>query len=297
MLSDNGSTFKSVSNVIKKIVSDPAVLKHLAGVSVEWYHNLEKAPWWGRLFERLIGMTKRCLRKAIGRVIDGRNRNRSYFELSTPPLCVSGDLEEPLTPIHLINGKRLTNLPDELCFHRIEEEFTTISLPVLLNKRMRHLQLTLDRFWKRWREEYLLSLRERYQYKNQRRADQRKISEGDIVIIHEDQTVRGFWRLGKIRELITGWMGRPEELLLIQSQEVSHECYGALCRNSTHLRSLRRRNLKLGILVRLKEDQLIKRRRLTALVTMEETYLSLGLLRFQPTLSCQLQVVLEELPP
>ena len=54
----------------------------------------------------------------------------------------------------------------------------------------------------------MLSLRERYQYKNQRRADQRKISEGDIVIIHEDQTDRGFWRLGKIRELITGLDGQ-----------------------------------------------------------------------------------------
>ena len=54
----------------------------------------------------------------------------------------------------------------------------------------------------------MLSLRERYQYKNQRRADQRKISEGDIVIIHENQTVRGFWRLGKIRELITGLDGQ-----------------------------------------------------------------------------------------
>ena len=215
MLSDNGSTFKSASNVIKKIVSDPAVSKHLAGVSVEWYHNLEKAPWWGGLFERLIGMTKRCLRKAIGRA------KFTYDELLTAvteieailnsrPLSYvsSGDLEEPLTPFHLINGRRLTNLPDELCFHRIEEEFTTISSPVLLNKRMRHLQLTLDRFWKRWRGEYLLSLRERYQYKNQRRADHRKISEGDIVIIHEDQTVGGFWRLGKIRELITGLDGQ-----------------------------------------------------------------------------------------
>ena len=54
----------------------------------------------------------------------------------------------------------------------------------------------------------MLSLRERYQYKNQRRADHCKISEGDIVIIHEDQTVRGFWRLGKIRELITGLDGQ-----------------------------------------------------------------------------------------
>ena len=115
------------------------------------------------------------------------------------------DIEEPLTPFHLLSGRRLYNLPDELCFHQIEEEFTTTLSPVLLDK---GLQLTLDKFWKRWKLEYLLNLRERYQYKTQRRADQRKIQTGDIVIVHDDQAVRGFWRLGKIRELITGLDGQ-----------------------------------------------------------------------------------------
>ena len=123
----------------------------------------------------------------------------------------------------------------------------------------------------------MLSLRERYQYKNQRRADQRKISEGDIVIIHEDQTVRGFWRLGKIRELITGLDGQTRGAVVdTASGGRSLVLRRPVQKLYTHLRSLRRRNLKLEILVRLKEDQLIKRRQLTALVTVEETYLSHG---------------------
>ena len=66
MISDNGSTFKAAAKVIKNITTNPAVSKHLAGIGIEWYYNLEKAPWWGGLFERLIGMTKRCLRNRAG---------------------------------------------------------------------------------------------------------------------------------------------------------------------------------------------------------------------------------------
>ena len=127
---------------------------------------------------------------------------------SRPLSYVSTDnIEEPLTPFHLLSVRRLYNLPDELCFHQIEKELTTTLSPVLLDRRMRHLQLTY-KFWKRWKLEYLLNLRKRYQYKTQRRADQRKIQTGDIVIVHDDQAVRGFWRLGKIRELITGLDGQ-----------------------------------------------------------------------------------------
>ena len=59
IISDNASTFKSAAKVINEVVLDPAVSKHLSGLKIEWRHNLEKAPWWGGMFERIIGMTKR----------------------------------------------------------------------------------------------------------------------------------------------------------------------------------------------------------------------------------------------
>lgn len=190
MISDNASTFKSAASVIEQVITDPAVSKYLSGLKVEWCHNLEKAPWWGGAFERIIGMTKRCLRKIVGRA------KFTYDELSTAvteiesilnsrPLSFisSEDLEEPLTPFHLLNGRRLSKLPDELCFRKIEEEYTTKSSAVLLNKRLRHLQVTLDKFWDRWKREYLINLRERY-YKNKQSPRSLKVSRGDIVIVY-----------------------------------------------------------------------------------------------------------------
>ena len=172
------------------------------------------------MFERIIGMTKRCLRKVVGRA------KFSYEELLTAvveiesilnsrPLSfiASSDLEEPLTPFHLLNGRRLSNLPDELCFRRVTEEYTVGTSPVLLNKRLQYLQTTLDRFWERWRKEYLINLRERYHYGKQS-PNALKIHTGDIVIVHTEQDARGFWRLGRVKELITGTDGQTRGAII-----------------------------------------------------------------------------------
>ena len=69
----------------------------------------------------MVRSTKRCLKKIVGQ------GKLSYEELLTviievegivnsrPILYVSSsDLEEPLTPSHLLIGRRLLNLPDDL---------------------------------------------------------------------------------------------------------------------------------------------------------------------------------------
>lgn len=68
-ISDNGKTFKAAAKFIKAMFKDDVVLEHLSSLGVEWKFNLEKAPWWGGVFERLVKSTKRCLRKMVGRRI------------------------------------------------------------------------------------------------------------------------------------------------------------------------------------------------------------------------------------
>ena len=67
IVSDNGKTFKAAARVIDTIVQHNEVQQYLAGVGVEWSFNVERAPWWGGVFERMVGMTKRCLKKMVGR--------------------------------------------------------------------------------------------------------------------------------------------------------------------------------------------------------------------------------------
>ena len=55
------------AQIIENILKTPEVQQHLAGLKVKWVFNLEKAPWWGGFFERLIQSVKRCLKKTIGK--------------------------------------------------------------------------------------------------------------------------------------------------------------------------------------------------------------------------------------
>ena len=60
----------------------------------------------------------------------------------------------------------------------------------------------LNEFWKIWREEYLLSLRERFQtlLKKPRVQTHQNPRVGEPVLIKED-VGRGSWKMGKILEL------------------------------------------------------------------------------------------------
>ena len=70
-------------------------------------------------FERLINSTKRFLKKTLGKArltYEGLLTVLTEVEciLNSRPLTYlySDDLEEPLTPSHLIRGRRLLSVPD-----------------------------------------------------------------------------------------------------------------------------------------------------------------------------------------
>ena len=143
---------------------------------------------------------KRCLRKVVGKA------NLTYDKLNTAIIETESvlnsrpishfsmeDRDEPLTPNHLITGCRLMSLPDGLSYQDIEDDIEIT--PALLNKRMKHLNKTIDRFWKRWRSEYLLGLREHHCISKGTNKEN-QVSVGDVVIVHNDSKKRGFWDLG-----------------------------------------------------------------------------------------------------
>ena len=106
---------------IKVIVTHPEVQAYLTGIGVQWTFNLLKAPWWGGVFECMIKAMKCCLRKSIGRAklsLDKLATTLTEVEAvlnSHPPTYLStDDLEEPLTPSHLV-GRRLLDMPNHLC--------------------------------------------------------------------------------------------------------------------------------------------------------------------------------------
>ena len=107
---------------------------------------------------------------------------------------------QPLTPSHLLQGRRMTTLPyphENMDNFKNYENVTHHSL----NQRFRTQQLILEHFWTRWKKEYLTSLKE-HQVGTTGKNDQ-NVKVGDVVLIH-DEGPRISWKLAKIEELIRG---------------------------------------------------------------------------------------------
>ena len=67
IVSDNAKTFKACSGQVAKISLSIEVSRYLVDNQINWTFIVERAPWWGGFWERLIQSVKRCLRKVIGR--------------------------------------------------------------------------------------------------------------------------------------------------------------------------------------------------------------------------------------
>ncbi|XP_047500211.1 uncharacterized protein LOC125046476 [Penaeus chinensis] len=75
-----------------------------------------------------------------------------------------------------------------------------VSQGEILRRRWIHAQALADRFWKRWRTEYLHSLRMR-----QRKIEpSRNLCNGDVVLITDPHLPRNRWRLGRVIQVFPG---------------------------------------------------------------------------------------------
>ena len=202
VVSDNAKTFKASAKYLRKLYSDPQVRNYLDTNRIRWRFNLDRSPWWGGFFERLVGSVKRPLRKVLG------NARLTHDELLTVLLEIESTLNsrpltyeydeiggEMLTPSHLIFGFRLSSLPDVI---PSEEEESVPSA----NKRFHYLSKVRDHFWNRWRREYLTDLREYHRGKCESQV--RTVSIGDVVTVFEENVKRGLWKIGKVEEVIWG---------------------------------------------------------------------------------------------
>ena len=209
IISDNAKTFKATARMIKSIVDQPEVKSYLSHTGVHWTFNLEKAPWWGGLFERMVRSTKRCLKKIIGRArFNFDELHTAIVEveaiINSRPLTVmsSDDTEEPLTPSHLMVGRRLLSLPNNLDYSDPDDEDYEVTGDVL-KKRAKHLDRTLNHFWRRWRKDYLVELRESHRTQGAGSMST-SAKPGDVVVVYDEDAHRGFWKYAVIEKLIVG---------------------------------------------------------------------------------------------
>ena len=207
VISDNGKPFK-----------DKGVKEYLVRNGINWKFNIEAAPHTGGFFERLVRSTKRCLKKSL------RNSKLNYEELLTllteiegvinsrPLTYFNEELGEPLTPSHLIIGRRILDRPSPVSYEprtQLSHEEAT--------KRANHLRKVLDHFRGRFSREYLTELREHH--RSRKSKNSQLIAEGDVVTIFEDKLPRQRWRIGRVEKLLTSKDGQTRSAVVRVSKE------------------------------------------------------------------------------
>ena len=218
LLSDNATTF---THAAKYVMNDPQVTEHLQINKCEWRFIPARAPWFGAIWERLIGTMKAALRKVLGRALV------TVEELSTilveieasmndrPLTYVTTELDDinAITPSLLIRGRNLK------AFHKpcSVEDVTdpTFATRQHLMERVEYITQLSSHLWKRWKHEYLVALRESHTCLLRGNPDLWP-RVGDVVLIHDDGP-RSLWKLGKI----TGLHGGRDGLVRVASLKTS----------------------------------------------------------------------------
>jgi len=207
LLSDNASTYLAAAEELKYLFSSTDLSESLSRKGTEWKFIPKRAPWFGGFWERLIGLTKSTLKKILG----GTHATLESLQtivvevealLNDHPLTyVSCDLDdlEPVTPSHLLYGRRIVPLPH--CTVEDDEindpNFQDVSE---LRQRAKGQAIVIKHFWSRWKNEYLTALRETHRTTGN---NAQQINIGDVVLVHDD-TARVNWRLAVIESLNKG---------------------------------------------------------------------------------------------
>ena len=116
MISENASTYLAAADELQQLFDSPTLKQAL-----EYHGNLypRELPGMGGFWERLIGLTKQALKKTLGRTFVTLPVLEAIVveieaSLNDHPLTyISAEVDdiEPLTPAHLVYGRRITSLP------------------------------------------------------------------------------------------------------------------------------------------------------------------------------------------
>ena len=216
IISDNASTFKLAQDTVDKlwgqVITETDIISYSVNETIKWNFIVELAPWMGGFYERLIGLVKRSLQKAIGKLCLTKDQLLTVLKeaeaiINSRPLVYVGDdinSGTPLTPAHFLSLNPNVGLPnfapeddyDMTYKPKVDSAETLIHI---WKKGLKHL----DKFWQVWRDDYLLNLRERTQtkLKSPRVQTPTTAKVGHVVLI-KNNLPRGCWRIGRITKLI-----------------------------------------------------------------------------------------------
>ncbi|GBN00606.1 hypothetical protein AVEN_167529-1 [Araneus ventricosus] len=207
--SDNARTFKAAQRELAyftNILKDSNFQNFVADNGIHWKFIVERAPWWGGFYERLVKTVKEPLRKILGKAlltfeelstilseVEVIVNNRSLTYVENDP----GE-PEPLTPAHFLElGYGDSKYP----VHFIELIDSTTARESY-KKRKTYQTVLLKQLWRRWKEQYLLQLKTVNHFKTPSLHKNLKLN--DVVLVEGNVKSKLLWELGVIKEIFIG---------------------------------------------------------------------------------------------
>ena len=210
IISDNAKTFKKSAEDLNCFITRSPTQEYAENKKITWLFYLEKSPWWGGFIERMVQSVKSVLRKTLYRTF------MSYDEMCTllkeieaivnsrPITHISNEVDEALTPSHLLIGKRLTQLPDDIPYVNDTERINE------------YRQRIFKQFVTRWRDEYLSELQSHHISQQKSMGVENEPRKGEVVIVKEN-CPRSTWKLAKVEEIHRGRDGKVRSIEILKA--------------------------------------------------------------------------------
>ena len=205
IMSDNAATFTQASKILSLIKDDPKVQEALGKRSIEWKFTPVKAPRFGAIYERLIGIMKKELAKMTGTVLfTGHDFKLHLMEvekvMNNRPLVEVGS-DEVITPAHMLHGAQLEYDTQLLSLNTDKILNNMIKSRKLIPELYRRIAEKKKIFWEKFTEQYLESLRFSPDRTSNRFAKTPK--KGDVCIVYDKQYPKHKWQLCLVLDTIT----------------------------------------------------------------------------------------------
>ena len=203
--SDNGSTMVGAKNELAAFYSmlqssdtQDTITSYLLSQKVKWKLTPVKAPHFGGLWEAAVKAAKYHIKREVG------HSRYTYDELETilcqaeaclnsRPLGVMAshpiDGQVPLTPGHFLIGRAIKAYPTE-----------TVDYNPGLLQRWAHCTKVVQRFWRRWSNEYLQQLQRATKWHRKTRD----YAIGDFVLLTDHSTYQCQWIHAKVVAVYPG---------------------------------------------------------------------------------------------
>jgi hypothetical protein len=221
--SDNASEFKKGAKDIKELMQNinrnlPEIQNFLLQQNIDFKNIPPRSPEHGGLWEAAVKSFKKIFYKLMN------NSHLTYEELSTvcckceailnsrPLTPLSDDPNDPqvITPAHILTGQQSTSMPEA----DVNED-----VPISNLQRYDRVIAYQKQFWKRWSKEYLRNL----QLRSKNYFNKPNLKEGQLVLLHEDNTPSRFWPLAIIEKIHPDDKGNVRVVTLKTSKRSSFQ--------------------------------------------------------------------------